>query len=94
MGSVDRTIFCCAVAVFVASAPICFHRGIRRIQQGHPEGMTTVDRVLMLTPILAGGWALTHRLDTLLLMAVWVLWDVYRARKRQRETSPGQTTPL
>ena len=93
MGLVDRTMFCCAVVFFVVSTPICFLRGIRLIEQGHSEGMTTVGSVLILTPLLAGGWALTHRLDILLSMAVWELWNMYRAHKRQRETSPGQATP-
>ncbi len=94
MSLVDRTIFCWALVVFFASVPIGFGRCIRRAKRGHNEGMTTTDRVLMYTPILAGGWALTHRVDTLLVMSVWGLWNIYRAHKRQRETSRPQAVSL
>ncbi len=83
MGSLDRVLFCCALALFFVSLSFGFKRGVRRVKQGCPDTLAPVDRFLMLVSYAMGGWALTHRLNIVAFALAWGCWTLYDTYRKQ-----------
>ena len=84
MSLADRTLLCGALVMLLSGAVLTCRRRMGRIKQGFSAELTPVEQSLIYGPVVAAGWALTHRLDGLLLGLACVLWTVCQARSKRR----------
>lgn len=91
MSQIDRSLFLIALVIFCLYVPYSFNSGLKRIRQDRFDGLEPLEIGLLVVPMILGGWALLHRIETLIFISALGAWDMYRAaRKKPSLLSQGQ----